>query len=377
MLVALAWGATGCSGSATPPSNGHVQSIPATSARTSSAKSRFYCDVPFPQSWQTALQTGVGAVQPGTRIGFAVAPNGSEYFASIHTASWSGVVAVDVSTGNQTEISQYPDPPNDQVAYGAFDGRWLVWAEGYSLSNMADWAMLAWDSRTGSVLTLYRSSDEGASPSDPIQTIPSVQNGLATWTEVSDRVSYVHLYNLRTQSDVVIYRGRAALGAFWGSDLLLTIEAPPRTDRFVAYSTRSHKQVALPTALAKVRGITYLAATRNQVVWAGSQSKGVWIWRSGYQRAKQIASATGYAEFFGEADSDFIWTLGGSNGSVVADPSTRSIAKFPFQYPEVAATGNAILVGYSLPGQGKTENPLVINSVLNVANLPRLPRCPG
>lgn len=373
----MTWSTTGCSRSASSEGATHAGADPTRSELTASTTGGLFCDVSFPATWQTALQTGVGAVQPGTRVGFAVSPNGSEYFASFHSSSWSGVVSVDVSTGTEAEISQYPDPANDQVAYGAFDGRWLVWAEGYSLSNIADWAMLAWNSRTGVVLTLYKAKDQGTSPTAPIETTPSVRNGLATWTEVSNGVSYVHLYNLSKRSDRVIYKGRAALGAFWGDDLLLTIEAPGRTDRFVAYSTHSFKEVTLPPALARVRGITYLAATRGEVVWAGSDSKGAWLWRAGYHRAQQVASATGYSEFFGEADSDFVWTLGGSTGSVVADPTTRSVAKFPIPYPEVAAAGDSILVGYAVPGQSKTQNPVWINSVLNVTKLPHLPRCPG
>lgn len=374
LVVMLAWSTAGCSGPAAPPGSLPTPARSTTSDRTANRTGHPYCTVPLPQAWLTALQAGVGAVRPATSIGFAVAPNGAQYFASIHSPSWSGVAAVNLATGVETKISQYPDPPQDQAIYGAFDGRWLVWAEGYSLSNEADWAMLAWDSTSGSILTLYAPSDGGASPTDPIATIPSVQNGVATWTEESDNLSYVHLYDLNTRTDRVIYRGTAALGSLWGSDVLLTIGTGHHSDRFVAYSTSSHKEVSLPPALARVRGITYLAATSSEVVWAGKRSQGTWIWRRGFARAQQVSNSSGYAEFFGEAASDFIWTEGNS-GSVVADPSTGSISRFPFRFPEVTAAGEAILVGYAVPGHGKTANPLWINSVLNVATLPHLRRC--
>ncbi len=56
------------------------------SARASDlARTSRECAVSFPASWKRALTQGVGALQPGGRVGFAVTAEGADYFASTHS----------------------------------------------------------------------------------------------------------------------------------------------------------------------------------------------------------------------------------------------------------------------------------------------------
>lgn len=370
---------TGCSGPAGRQSHPGVPTAATTSNLVKHTRGGVYCAVKFPGSWRRALQTGVGAVQPGDRVGFAVTANGSDYFASAYSTAWSGVEEVTVSTGSVKEISQYASPDNDQVAWGAFDGRWLVWAETYSHSNLAAWGLYAWDSATAAILTLYNSPSGAQSPTAPLATIPVVRNGMAAWESVTSSGASEYLFDLNTDKGETLYEGAAGIPMFWGSDVVFAVKGSAATNYFVGYSVRTLKKVALPAGLASARGITYDAASPNEVVWGGIDTYSTWIWRSGWSRPQEVNAPhtypgyEGYTEFYGVAASDLVWMT--QSRPRVADPVSRSIATFPTTGGSIIANGKAVLDFYPAPGSHKGTVPLLINSVLEVARLPRLPGC--
>lgn len=377
--VLLAWSTTACSEPVARPSDTVVPPSATASSLVKDDHLGLYCAVKFPETWRSALRAGVGSVRPGDRVGFAVTATGSDYFASAYSAAWSGVEEVDVSTGSVRHISQFTSPDDDQVAWGAWDGRWLVWAETYSHSNLAAWGMYAWDSAKGAILTLYSAAPGAESPTAPLATIPVVWKGMAAWESVTSSGAAEYLFDLNTDKGETLYQGAAGIPMFWGSDVVFAVKGVGATNHFVGYSLRTSKEVVLPTGLASARGITYDAATSKEVVWGGTGTYSSWIWRPGWSRPQEINAPhtypgyEGYTEFYGVAGSDFVWMT--QSSPRVADPVTRSIATFPTTGGSIIANGNAILDFYPPPGLTKGAAPLLINSVLDVAHLPQLPGC--
>jgi hypothetical protein len=79
-------------------------------------------------------------------IPLAIALDGRSFFAEVHSAKFSGVARIDTGTNALTKIKAFPDPEYTQ-AWGAFDGRWLVWNEYHGYDNFNNFTTWAWDTQ--------------------------------------------------------------------------------------------------------------------------------------------------------------------------------------------------------------------------------------
>lgn len=320
------------------------------------------------------MKAGAGVVQPGARYGLALSANGSEYFAGSYSSAWSGVVGVFPATGKGVEISQFADPDADQVWPGAFDGRWLVWSESDTLQDPVPVTVLAWDSRTNTLVTVSNTPSSARLSGITGADAAALKNGALVWTQITGEQSTVHLSNLDTQTDRIIFRGQAGSPVFWGTKILFSI-GHQSENRLVAYSSRTGQPSELPPGLVAVRGITALAATPAEVVWTEADGTSTWVWRAGYEKAEEVGSDyQGASQPAALADSDFVWTTGQS--SMIADPRSGSVAVFPTGYGVIVANGDFVLTGHTPPGESKASRMPVVISVLDVSKLPALPRCP-
>jgi hypothetical protein len=165
---------------------------------------------------------------------WALAHDSRSFFATVYSPAFSGVARIDVPTSRITEIRAFPDPAAEQ-ADGAFDGRWLVWAEYRGFESFDDFTVWAWDSRTGGVRQIgaaTRAPDGRLWPSPWRQ--PDVREGIATWTQGSgpDELTDVHLYDLRTGEDRVVHSGHAQ-GSFLLRKDLVACVGDTQTRRYV------------------------------------------------------------------------------------------------------------------------------------------------
>ena len=60
------------------------------------------------------------------------------------THGFAGVAALTLATGRLHAISPFPDPAADQ-ADGAAAGRWLVWTQTSSVTDLDSFTVDAWD----------------------------------------------------------------------------------------------------------------------------------------------------------------------------------------------------------------------------------------
>ena len=132
--VVLAANVAGCSQPNSPAATATGKATRSVASPLAQRRGSPYCTVSLPTRWSSALKARNGTVPPATRIGFAVAANGSEYFAESYSPAWSGVVEIFPATGRVVEIRQFADPRVDQVSPPAsFDGHWFVWSESTTL----------------------------------------------------------------------------------------------------------------------------------------------------------------------------------------------------------------------------------------------------
>jgi hypothetical protein len=362
-----------------------TQAVPASSspaAASAPASSSLYCTVPLPESWVSALKTEVGPAQPNLQNVFAVSPNGSEYFATKYSSAWSGVVGVFPATGIVVEISRFPDPAlfQDQVLSAAFDGGWLVWTESYTLQAPWPASLMAWNSQTNEVVTLFHSS----SASHGV-VVGALANGVLAWVEGIGKQTTVQLFNLNTRTDRIIFRGAAGIPVFWGGEILFSV-GPPSTNHLVAYSSRTGKAIELPRGLRQVRGVAgeTLAATPDEVVWTHGAGTSTWLWRRGDKRAQEVGTDSLYAISTGPppkvlANSDFLWWNG--RASMIVDPQRGSMASFratsgATTFEGSAATDRDMILGaYRPPGASKIKLLPTLTSLVTVAKLSPLPGC--
>ena len=80
-------------------------------------------------------------------VPLALARDGRSFFAAVYSRRFSGVARIDARTSLVMRIKAFPDPRLDQ-AWGAFDGRWLVWHEYPGVDRFDDFPTGAWDRRT-------------------------------------------------------------------------------------------------------------------------------------------------------------------------------------------------------------------------------------
>ena len=372
----------GCSQSTSSSATTAVAASSSPAAASAPTSRSLYCTVPLPTSWVSTLKTEVGPAQPHLQNLFAVSPNGSEYFATSYSSVWSGVVGVFPATGMVDEISQFPDPGlfQDQVLSAAFDGGWLVWTESYTLQAPWPATLMAWDSHTNQVITIFSSPSASQGVS-----VGALAKGVLAWNEGIGKHSTVQLFNLNTHKDRIIFRGAAGIPVFWGSKILFSV-GPARTNHLVAYSSRTGKTIELPSGLRQVRGVAgeTLAATPEEVVWTNGAGTSTWLWRRGEKRDQEVGTDALYAISSGPplavlANSDFLRWNG--KASMIVDPERGSMARLTATSGAITFEGDAttdgdmILSAYRPPGASKIEIMPKVTSLVNVAKLSPLPGC--
>ncbi len=300
--------------------------------------------------------------------------------------NFSGVALVDPSVGTQRNIAAFASPTSEGVPFGAFDGAWAVYTETLSQTDFGAWSLTAWDAQTGGLLTLASSAGTPAGAAAPtLLPDPVVRGAQASWTESdSNGESSVHVYDLTSQQDQVVYRGFASQPVFWGGNLLFTVASgnTRQLNHFVAVSAATGRRVALPQPLVEARGITYFGATPSAVIWSGANYRTVSLWEVGQARASQVTTIPlldGEAEFYAESGGMFAW-MSGQAGPFIVDPATHSYTQFPLALGYVAGSGTALLVSYGVAGaSGKQSGlyPQAVNSILDLGRLAPLPSCSG
>jgi hypothetical protein len=349
-------------------------STPAEISATSSTEPApdALCRVDRPSSWDEfarAHELQLPAV--GEFSAFANSADGHQVFGVNVRLDWSGVVSL--SAGTVTDIAAFRDQ-NTGVIGGAFDGRWLVWSESHSPTDLNDWEIWSWDAATGQSTRIATAPFvDGNSVQGPFVS-PVISNGKAAWVQANVAgVGEVHLYTLSDGTDRVLSSGNVVPPVgFWGSELIWLERDSPGEGHLAFADTTDGRILAVPDALKNVRHVgTSVAGSGDILVWDDGAS--LWLWRITESAPHRLYTAErgDYVEFIALAGDLVTW--GGAQRQWAADLRSGSFTNLTAQFGWRYTNGDWLLV--SQPVDDSPRQIKSISSLLNARDLPALPSC--
>jgi hypothetical protein len=313
-----------------------------------------------------------------TLLPFALAHDRRSFFAAIYSAGFSGVAEIDTRANAIRRIKAFPDAVEDQ-ADGAFDGRWLVWAEYHSLSDPGAFTVWAWDSRSGQVTQIGAAtrSSNGEFWESPLRA-PDVLRGIATWAQgIGPRgMTAVHVYDLRARHGTVIHRGHAQGPFLLARHRVAWPESsrPGRLTRIHVASTLTGRRVEVPPALRGLRGVSGLATNGRRIAYPTAAYGSIWWSPSLRRKSRKILTAHSphhvddSVRIGGRYIGFGIWPRG-----FVADTRTRRYAQVTRHGGWILVDDTALLVVFG--SAKKVIHPRLRVAFVPLGRLPPLPAC--
>jgi hypothetical protein len=329
----------------------------------------------------SALRLALARAVPGSRSAeiqpLGVSADASDAYVSAWSPGFSGVAALDLATGKLREIRAFADPATDQ-ADGAAGGRWLVWAQTYSLSSLDRFTMYAWDSVTGRRLTLGRSAAEpdGTAWPSPWHA-PAVSGHYAAWAQGygPGGLVEIRLANLETGKVVTIRQGHTQPPLFDGSLVVWPESDTPGTQTTLrAYSLTEQRLVPLPAALRGVHGTEFVVTDGTRTAYLSpSLTRLYYSPRQDQPAALALALPAGvdFAQL-AMAPATLAWTT--SHATYLASTRTGAFTKVTASYGYATGSGSVVLVT-DAPSQ-KAVHPALPLHVINPAGI-TWPSCDG
>ena len=338
-----------------------------------------WCPARSSSSWLRVLSRHVVELSRTTPLApFALGNDRRSFFAAIYSQGFSGVAEIDARTSAVERIKAFPDPAEAQ-ADGAFDGRWLVWAEYHSFTSPGDFTVWAWDSRSGQVAQIGAATraENGEFWESPLRA-PDALDGIATWVQGTgpDGRTAVHVYNLRTGHGMIIHRGHAQGSFLFGRHRVGWPEspAPGRLTRMHAASALTGKRVEVPRAFRRVAGVSGLATDGHRIAYPNAPYRSLWWSPSLQRRPRKILTARSldHIDNTVRIEGRYIG-LGIWPRLFVADTKTRRYLQLGRQGGWIDVDDGTLLVAFGSPR--KVIHPRLRIAVVPLGKLPPIPTC--
>jgi len=274
----------------------------------------------MPDEWRSGL--GPAQTPNGVRIGLAaVAPDGTE-FGQYSTVQENGIAGVG-RDGSLTKIARYDANVSGLNTLG-IDPPFVVWSQGDSTTNIADWSVRSWNQNTGAATTIATSHLPDGTLLFGQQPIPVVRQSLAAWAQPLPRrgsvnESEVRVIDLGSGRITVLATGRVSNPVFAGS-LLIWARRDESGDRysFEAADPLSLQSAQLPAALKNPGSIVYLAGSSRYLAWSaeGLLTASVWTVGTSEIRSYSAPDIKHYFQFLHLAGHYLLW-YGGITSSLL------------------------------------------------------------
>lgn len=335
------------------------------------------CPVRPTASLTEALDHTVPESLHGEVIPLGMSADGQTAFVSVWTRRFSGVAALNLTTGSMREIQRFADPASDQ-ADGSSDGRWLVWAETYSLASLDDFTVWAWDSATGRLLRLGHSlAGPGGAPWPSPWHPPAVSGGYAAWAQgygPGGEVE-VRLADLATGAVRVIGLGHTQ-PPFFDGDLVVWPESdrPGAETALHALSLATMRPAALPPVLRAVRGTEFVVTDGTRTAYLSPDMTGLYYSPAQDEPAREVLRlpSSQYFSSLAMSPGTLAWTS--TAATYVASTQTGGYVRVTPEYGDATGSASAVLI--SDPSTEKVAHPVLPLHVLSPASV-RWPSCPG
>jgi hypothetical protein len=216
---------------------------------------------------------------------------------------------------------------------------WVVWEQGNSQTNVADWSVFAWNKDTGVTTTIATSRLPDGSFLFGQPPLPAIRRGLALWAQpLPKRSEYneaeIHIRDLGRGTDTVVATGRVGAPVFAGRDLIWAERDAGGNYSFQSADADTLGRADLPARLRDPGPIAYVAGSPRYLAWSSDDSLGVTVWMidSGEFATYRAPDLNHSFQFMQLADHYLLYY--GGTSSTVLDLST----------------GNGFDVGGSLAG---------------------------
>jgi len=354
--AAVTWALVSTAGPSQPPGSrtgGTTREAGAVPARSGAAtgpaggQGLEFCQTQPGSSLRTVLDRAVPGSSQAEVQPLGVAGNGRQVYVSAWTPDFSGVGLLSLATGRLRSIRPYGDPAADQ-ADGAADGRWLVWAQTYSLSSLDHFTMYAYDSATGRLRRIGRSiaGTNGVAWPSPWHA-PAVSGHYAAWAQGygPGGVVEIRLANLETGQVTTIRHGHVQPPLFDG-DLVVWPEsdAPGTQTTLRAYSLTAHRLVALPAALRAVHGTEFVVSDGTRTAYLSPDLTRLYYSPRQDQPARPALVLPAGVDFAGLAMAPGALAFTTSQATYLASTRTGAFTKVTRRYGYATGSGSLVLV---------------------------------
>jgi hypothetical protein len=312
-------------------------------------------------------------------VPLAVARDGRSFFAEVHSAEFSGVARIEARTGALTRIKAFSDPKFTD-AWGAFDGRWLVWNEYHGFDNFDDFKTWAWDTQTRALSQLGAATrgPDGQFWESPWRGA-DVRGGIATWVQGvgPDQLGEVHAFDLRTGRDLVVRHGHPGGAFMLDQHIVIWAEASARgvPTKMHAASAVTGRPLPVPRALRTLRNVTGLYTDGRRIAYPNAPYRSLWWSPSLRKRPHKVV---GTRHSFEHIDNSVkvggrYVGFGEQPRVLVADTKTGRYVEVSRTFGFVYVNSVALLVVYG--GGKKVLHPILRMAFVPLRDLPPMPAC--
>jgi hypothetical protein len=328
-----------------------------------------------PEANSPALRNALAATLP-LSLKATIVPYGASttsVYASVYSASFSGVAALNPASGALTRIQAYPRPSQDQ-SDGVADGRFLVWKLIYSSSIMDDFDVYSYDAQTGKVRQIGRPVPGPGGQAWPGPWLPPVVSGhYAAWTRGSGPggEAEVLLANLLTGRTRVIRRGHPE-APFFDGELVVWPESdrPGAPTTMHAVSAVTGRPASLPSVLTAVRGVWDIVSDGTRTAYVSPANTQLYYSPAQDHPARVILSLPNPQTFSDVqiAPGALVWTT--NRATYLASTTTGGYAQVT-----PAFGGSAVGGPYAIIGDygGKKMRPILPAHVIDVRQSTLMP----
>jgi hypothetical protein len=324
-----------------------------------------------------ALSRAVPGSGQAEVIPLGASPDGRVAYVSAWAPGFSGVAALNLESGRLRPIWQFANPADDQ-ADGAAAGRWLVWAQTYSLTNLDRFTMYAWDAATGRLHRIGRSLDRpGRTPWPSPWHAPAVSGNYAAWAQGygPGGLVEIRLADLTTGTVTTIRRGHVQPPFFDGGLVVWPESDTPGTETTLhAYSIAAGRPAALPAVLAAVHGTDFVVTDGVRTAYLSPGFTQLYYSPAQDRAARVMLKLPAGNDFTGLALAPGALAWSTTAATYLASTRTGAFAQVTPRFGYATGSGSVVLIS-DAPSE-KAAHPPLPTHVIDAAGL-RWPECPA
>ena len=359
---------------ATTPSGGDLSPSPVPVAAAGPAA---FCAAAPLGGLTQPLASAVPGSAEAALVPLGAAPDGRTAYVAAWTPGFAGVAALNLATGRLRAISPFADPAADQ-ADGASAGRWLVWTQTSSVTDLDSFTVDAWDAVTGRLRVLGHSlTGPDGTPWPSPWHAPAVSGHYAAWAQGYGQGGLVEieLADLDTGAVLTVRRGHVQAPFFDGQLVVWPESDRPGSETSLrADSVLTRAPAALPAVLAPVRGTDFVVTDGNRTAYLSPDFTRLLYSPAQDRPARPVLALPAGNDFTDLAIAPGVLAWSTTTATFLASTSTGAYAQVTPRYGYPTGSGSVMLIS-DAPTRQSAHPPLPTH-VVHPAAL-AWPACPA